>query len=285
MIAFNGEILNRKDFTISAGNRAFRYGDGVFETIRVSQGCVLWADMHFERLSNAIRILQLLPDLQWSQHHFEKDIIRLCDANGLSNARIRLSLFRNEGGYYTPLTNRASVLMESEALDHSLFTMNSKGLSVDLFPDIHKSFSVLSALKSINAQIYVLAGIYKRNKGLGDILLLNNAERIAEAGASNIFAVQKNKLITPPLSEACVDGIMRKVMIRVAEKQGITVIEAPLTIDSLLNADELLLTNSIQGVRWVRSFREKHFGNQLGTQLISHLNDFVEEYCRKKMSK
>ncbi len=283
-ISFNGKILKRNDFTISPTNRAFRYGDGVFETIRVSKGCVLWAEHHFARLSNASDVLQLIRENNWSQDQLEHQILHLCEANEHihTDARIRLSMYRNEGGYYTPLTNKSSVLIESEAIDQNRFTLNTKGISVDIFPDIPKVYNRLSALKSINAQIYILAGIYKRNKGLGDVMLLNQEGRVAEATASNIFIVQNHNLITPHLSEACVDGVMRRVIIECALESGLTVKEKSVTIDHLLTADELLLTNTIQGVRWARTFREKRYGNHLGNKLTGMLNDYAEEYKRKK---
>ncbi len=286
MLSFNGEILRSEDFSLSPENRAFRYGDGVFETIRVRQSRVLWAEHHFARLSHASEILQLIPDQEWTPARFQEMILQLYDANGHSgkDARIRLSMYRNEGGYYTPLTNKASILIESETLDQNLFEINTKGITIDVFPEPYKAFSSLSALKSINALIYVMAGIYKRNKGLGDVLLLNQEGRVAEATASNVFIIHNNKLITPSLSEACVDGIMRKVVIQIASDRGLTVREMPVTKELLLNADELLLTNAIQGIRWVRAFREKRFNNQMGTKLTDHLNEYARAYIRKNMA-
>ncbi len=287
LLSLNGNILNREDFTISPANRAFRYGDGVFETIRVSSGCVLWAEHHFARLSHASDILQFIPDQKWSQQLLTDHVLQLCKANRHSDgdARVRLSMYRNEGGYYTPLTNKASVLIESEALDQTHFSLNTKGISVDIFSEIPKAYNTLSALKSTNAQIYVLAGIHKRNKGIGDAILLNQEGRIAEATASNLFVVQNDKLITPSLSEACVDGVMRKIIIQLARENGFAVKETSVTTDRLLLADELLLTNAIQGIRWVRSFREKRFGNRLGNKLTGLLNDYAAEYIRKKTAR
>lgn len=283
MISFNGQILNRDEFTISPGNRAFRYGDGVFETIRVSRGCVLWAEYHFSRLSRASETLQLINDPEWSLDRFKEIIFKICGANNLLNrdARIRLSMFRNEGGYYTPLTNKASILIEVEALDQNHFTINAKGISVEIFPDIPKVFSKLSALKSINSQIYVMASIHKRNKGFGDVLLLNQEGQVAEATASNVFSVQNNKIITPSLPEACVDGVMRRVLIQLARENGISVSEGSVTSDQLLLADELFLTNSIQGIRWVRDFRNKRYSNQMATKLTGLLNGLAVDYVAK----
>lgn len=283
MISFNGQILNRDEFTISLANRAFRYGDGVFETIRVSRGCILWAEHHFLRLSNASETLQLINDQEWSLSRFKEYILQLCDANNLleADARIRLSMFRNEGGYYMPLTNKASILIESEEIDQKQFTINAKGVSVDIFPDIQKPYSMLSSLKSINSQIYVMAAIYKRNKGYGDIILLNQEGRVAEATSSNVFSVYPNKIITPSLSEACVDGIMRKVIIELARINGFHVSEEFVTSEQLLQADEIFLTNTIQGIRWVRDFRGKRYSNQMATKLTSLLNGYAVDYIAK----
>lgn len=282
-LSLNGKILDREAFTISPGNRAFRYGDGVFETIRVKAGHVLWSEHHVNRLIRASSVLQLIPEQEWTYEHLQDIVRQLCQSNGYgnTNVRVRLSMYRNEGGYYTPLTNKASILIEAEPLDQSMFTLNTRGISIDLYSDIKKAYSTLSALKSINSQIYVLAGIHKRNKGLGDAILLNQDERIAEATASNVFLVKLGKLYTPGLSEACVDGVMRKVIIQLASSNAIQVIESPISIDRLIHADEVFLTNAIQGIKWVRTFRDNRYGNQMSTRLTELLNKYAEQYVTK----
>ncbi len=181
MYSLNGQIIQQDEFSLTPANRAFRYGDGVFETIRVAGGRVLWSPLHFARVTKAAAMLHLNLTEQWALPYFEEVITALVTANHgeCCHARVRFSLFREDGGRYAPITNNASFLIESEGLDQSFFELNNKGLLIDIYPEIRKQGNMLSGLKSINAQLYVLASIYRRDKDLGDILILNEEGFVA----------------------------------------------------------------------------------------------------------
>lgn len=273
-ISFNGKIIRRDEFAISPQNRAFRYGDGVFESIRMHGGVTLWEDLHFKRLQKAARKLHLKMIPGWSETSFNTYLSDLYQANHANEkaARIRLSLFRNDGGLYTPLTNNASIVIESEPIDHDAFALNAIGLSIGVYDEIPKPINALSSVKSINALIYVLTCIRKRDLGLGDMLLLNDQGMIAEASSSNIFMVKDGQLITPALSQGCVEGVMRTVVMELAGDIGMRVKETSIALNELNDADEVLLTNAIQGVRWVSQFNGKKYQNKMATALVEALN-------------
>jgi branched-chain amino acid aminotransferase len=276
-ISLNGHIIHQPDLHISAQNRAFRYGDGVFESIRIHENSILWEDLHFRRLHKAASQLHLKMMPGWSQVRFRAFLTELYRANHKEDkaARIRLSLFRNEGGYYTPETDYASLLIESEPLHHDVCDLNATGLTLGIYDEIRKPFNILSGLKSINAQLYVLACIYKRDHGYDDVLLLNDEEMIAEATSSNVFIVRHNQLLTPALSQACVEGIMRAVVTELAGDTGISVTETKIAFADLEEADEILLTNAIQGIRWVRQFGHKKYNNQVAIRLAEALKEKI----------
>ncbi len=275
MLSFNGHLVSRKDFGLSTANRAFRYGDGIFESIRMRRGQIMWLKHHYSRLNKSIAALHMNMPADWSAEHFEKTTSTLFHANHKpdSTARIRLAVFRNDGGLYTPFTNNASYLIESETIDQDNYVLNTKGLLVLPYLDIKKASNILSPLKSINAQLYVLAAIYKRNRGFGDALILNEEGMIAEATASNVFIYKAGKLITPALSQACVEGVMRAVVIEIAHEQGIPILETKISLDDLASAEEVFLTNAVQGIRWVKEFRGKRFGNEMAEWLTAQLNE------------
>lgn len=275
MLSFNGHHIRRDNFSLSTTNRAFRYGDGVFESMRVSRGQIPWLDHHYQRLTKSITALQMnMPD-KWSGEYFENTIKALFHANHnpQCSARVRFSVFRNDGGLYTPFTNNASFLIESEAIDQEHYVLNTKGISVVPYTDIKKAFNILSPFKSINAQLYVLAAIFKRNLGFGDALILNEEGMVAEATSSNVFIYKSGKLITPALSQACIAGVMRAVVIEIAHQQGIAIIETRISLEDLASAEEVFLTNAVQGIRWVKEFKGKRFGNQLAAKLTDQLNE------------
>ncbi len=227
--------------------RAFLYGDLLFETIRVYDEKICFIDKHYQRLKRSAELLQF--DLKaFSQQIFEQEI--QSSLGGIKNARVRFVMYRNSKGYYTPNTN--DVKWEVEILPLDVNEKVCKNLGV--FNEYKKPCNQLSNIKSGNALVYVMAGLYAKNNKFDDCIILNEHGRIAEVISSNLFLVKGNKLITPPLTEGCVDGVMRKVLIESATEKGIYVEELPLTTNELLQAHEVFLTNSIHGIIPVKSF-------------------------------
>ncbi len=277
-ILYNGNMLDKASFALPPDNRAFRYGDGVFESMRVVGGKVLWPEKHFDRLRVSAKLLKMQLPAGWSAGFLQDCAAALYEANHPNDpaARFRLALFRSGGGLYAPLCNKASYLIESEALGQAGFSLNTRGAHIGLFADLCKPVNAFSPLKTINAQLYVMAGIYKRENGLGDCLLLNNIGHVVEASASNIFVAGKGKIITPPLSEGCVDGVMRSVIIEMAAKYGLDLSEEALPPVLLEEAEEVFLTNAVQGIRWVGSYGNKRYYNGLSRKLNGLLNEMAD---------
>ncbi len=275
MISFNGHLMPRDGFGLSPENRSFRYGDGLFETIRVENGKVYWSERHFKRLTKGAELLKLqLPN---GYHHelFVSDILEVCRHNHDEEtaSRVRFSLFRNEGGYYTPKLNTATFLIETNQVQGSGYMLNRRGLLVDVFEDFYKPCHALSNIKTASALIYVMAGLFSKGKKLDDCLLINDERLLAEATSSNLFLVKDQRIITPSLDQACVEGVMRSVIIEIASAEGFQVEERPVEKWELPEADEIFLTNVISGIRWVVGFREKRYYNKTAQKLIQALNN------------
>ncbi|MBL0032393.1 MAG: aminotransferase class IV family protein [Bacteroidetes bacterium] len=276
-VNFNGNIIEAGQPIFTASNRAFRYGDAVFETIRLMNGEILFFEKHLARLASSMELLGMNGHDDLTFHNLYLSIRHLDQVNNLKgNGRIRLEVFRNDGGLYTPQTNNVSYLIEVSALSNRNFRLNETGLKIDLYTDIKKPVSRLSNLKSSNALYYVMAGLYKNKSNSGDCLVLNTDGRIAEAISSNIFLLDDGIFYTPSLDEACVAGVMREVLIAHLKKQGKTVIEKGITVDDLLKADEIFLSDVIHGLRWVGAFRTKRYFNNFSTKLIKELNDLYQ---------
>ena len=111
--------------------------------------------------------------------------------------------------------------------------------------------------------MYVMAGISKQSMKLDECFILNETGNIIESISSNVFAVKNGTLYTPPLSEGCIAGVMRKQIIHLATENKILTFESPLTTYTLMNADEIFLTNSVQGVQWIGQFRDKFYTNKM----------------------
>ena len=138
--------------------------------------------------------------------------------------------------------------------------LNSNGLIIDVYPDARKVCDQFSNIKSNNFLPYVMAALYAKNIKVNDCLLLNNFDRIADSTIANIFFIKDAVIYTSPLSEGCVAGVMRRFIIEKFSSK-FAIIEKPFSIDELQNADEVFLTNSIKGIRWVKQFRNTIYSN------------------------
>lgn len=265
---YNGVISERGDKVIDIHNRSFRYGDGLFESMRWENGDIPFLDYHIERLTKGMNILKLESAKLFDAFFVRQQVAQLVKKNNLQGlVRIRLNVFRDGGGLYAPETNKAAFLIEAEALTGLVNSHNSAGLIIDVFRDHKKPINDFSQIKSNNALLYVMAGIYRKSHGLDEVILLNDNGLLCEASGSNVFVWYRNTLYTPALSEGCVDGVMRRVVMEVALKNDIPVIEAQINAEILNEAEELFLTNAVHGMQWVLGYQKKRFFNKLSKDL------------------
>lgn len=276
-ISYNGRCLPLKGFGLPPSNRAFHYGDGVFETMRVQDGALLWHKRHFDRLCRSAAMLQMILPERFDAATMRDQVLELYRMNHLEGgaARVRFSLFRGDGGLYTPVSNKTSYTIESDGIAGPGYRFNDEGLKVDIYPDLGKPLGAISNLKTSSALLFVMASLYKARKNLDDCLILNQQGAVSEATSSNVFLVKGPELSTPGLDQACVDGVMRSVILDLAVRVGMRVREAPLHLVHLKEADELFLTNTVSGIRWVRRFRHTTYGNQVAASLGRELWETV----------
>ncbi len=272
----NGTIVSASEPVVTARNRSFRYGDALFESIRFTNSKPQFLKEHLQRLYTGMKVLKMQIDSLYSESFFENAILELAQINSITtDGRIRLTVYRNDGGLYTPDNNSVSFLIEIIPLEAKGYILNQKGFTVDLFNDFKKQQNALSSIKSANSIIYVLAGIYKSQQQLDDCIILNDQSHIIESISSNIFAVKNGVLYTPPIADGCVDGVMRKKIIEIAQANRIAVYEISVMQNVLLGADELFFTNAINGIRWVVAYKQKRYFNNTSKKLIEKLNELV----------
>ena len=270
----NRELVPAHLAIIKAGNRSFRYGDGIFETIRIANGKIQFYEQHFRRLIASMDAVKLEGSPGFTDRWLRSEIEKVAQKNNVRHgARVRLTVFLGEGGFYAPRTNAAEFIIECEPIEQNVFELNVKGYNVDIFPDYKRTMNRLSNIKSNNALLFVLAGVYRRQNNLDECIILNTNFSIAESISSNIFAVKNGVLYTPPITEGCIDGVMRQQVIAIAKNNKIAVYEVPLAMNVLLNSDELFLTNAINGLRWIAAYKAKRFVNEMSKLLTTKLNE------------
>ncbi|HET6990170.1 MAG TPA: aminotransferase class IV, partial [Bacteroidia bacterium] len=162
--------------------------------------------------------------------------------------------------------------LEMWPFDHNEYVLNDKGMSVELYQDIRKPINKLSTLKTANSQLYVLAALYAKKMNVDDAILINHNGNVIEATGSSLFAVKNGVLYTSPLSEGCVAGVMRGVIMEIAKENRIAVYEVPLPLSIMLNSDEIFLTNAVRGIQWVSSYKAKRYFNNTAKKFQELLN-------------
>ncbi len=275
-LLLNGELKDAEAAIFTGHNRMFRYGDGLFESMRMINGKLSFSKKHMQRLLTGVQLLQLrLPD-NFLTNSLDSWAKKLWDENGTPpGARLRLSVYRNDGGYYAPESNDASWLLELWPMEQDQYAINEKGISVELYQDIRKPINKLSTLKTANAELYVLAALHATAMNVDDAVLINQNGNVIEATGSNLFAVKNGVLYTAPLSEGCVAGVMRSMIMEIAQANRIAVYEVPLPLSILLNSDEIFLSNAVKGITWVGAYRQKRYFSQTARKLNELLNKSV----------
>ena len=270
-INYNGRMLDEQEPVIKASDRSYRYGDGVFETIKVWKSKILLAELHFERLMFSLQTLKINRPKLVTPERLKNEILELCGRNKCEDAaRVRLSISRGAGGLYDSDDN-FQYLIECSTLTGTSSKLNENGVIIDIFPHARKSIDIFSNLKSSNYLPYTMAALYAKEKNLNDCLLLNMHDRICDATIANVFWVKDKTVFTPPLSEGCVAGVMRRYLIEKLATVGQSLKEEELGIRNLENADEVFFTNAIYGIRWVKQFRENIYDNKISEKLYTEI--------------
>lgn len=276
MINFNGDSNAQENMLTQ--NRAFLYGDAVFETLKIVQGKVLFLEDHYFRLMASMRILRMEIPMNFTMEYFEEQLLSVVKNNGFSDAaRARITVYRNDGGYYLPTTNEISFLIHTSPLENQLYAFEKKKCEVDLYKDFYIGKQLLSTLKTTNKIIHVTASIYAKENALDTCILLNDAKNVVEVLHGNVFMLLGNKLVTPPISEGCINGIMRKQVLFIARKiEGLEVVEEVISPFDLQKADELFFTNVIRGIQPITKYRKKEFTTSIANRILEALNELVK---------
>lgn len=269
MINFNGVLTDKSDF-ITPSNRALLYGDAVFETFKVVDNKILFLEDHYFRLMSSMRILRMKIPMNFTLEYLEEQIISLTlKLNIANNARVRMTVFRKDGGLYAPETNEVSFIITAKENLSREYLLKKENYEVELFKDFHVSKHLISSLKTTNKIIQVVASVFAKENGFDDCILINDEKNVVETISGNIFMVLDNQIITPPVSDGCLNGIMRKQVINeLKSSTDFNVIENSISPFDLQKADELFLTNVITGIQPITKYRKKSYTTEVSEMLL-----------------
>jgi branched-chain amino acid aminotransferase len=269
MINFNSELYTKENIQLTTDNRGFKYGDGIFETIKVVNKKVIFWEDHYFRLMASMRMLRMKIPMEFTLEFLEQEILKTVDSlEKAVSFRVRLNVFRKDGGLYTPKTNAINYLIEASETNAQTKTI----YEIDVFKDFYSYSGLLSTVKTNNRMLNTLASIYAEENDLDNCVLLNERKGVVEVANGNIFIVKDTVVKTPALTEGCIKGIVRNKVIEILTKnQDFTIKETAISPFEIQKADEVFITNAIVGIQVVTKYKKKYFTTELGNKLHANL--------------
>lgn len=284
-INLNGSVVTANHPHFFSGNRSLRYGDGLFETMQLRNGEILFFQDHLARLFDGMDAIGLekKSDFTSTSAYFYKVIYDLLIANKIqANVIIRLQLFRKADGFYEPSGDEYEFFIELLQVPEGSFTWTGKGITAGIYQEWKKGIHPAMNFKTTSSLLYVMAARWKRDMQLGDVIILNEKGNVCDAASSNIFFIRKGKVVTPSLNEGGINGVVRKNLIQLINLRQLTNItgsveERTVTEDELLQSDEIFITNISRGIRPVEKIGEKSFSSRLTEEIAVEFYNSLEK--------
>lgn len=255
-VVIDGKTIHKPSTLLLS--RGMRYGDGFFETMRWHKQSILHWHLHWQRIQDTCQALFLPWPLHLKETDILNDIHSLCSKKKIAaHARVRINFFRGVGGIFED--NSLHYLIEVWPFTNT-YTWNENGLDTDVFLHTWKNYSPLAKYKTNNALVYALGGIWSKKNKLNDAIIINDKQAIVETAIGNIFFVRHDdQIVTPAISEGCIDGIMRNVIMNHAAQLGYHIVETTVKVDELDIYKEVFMTNAIKGVQWIKAIGKKTY--------------------------
>jgi len=246
-VCLNGEIVERDAAKVSAFDRSFLYGDGLFETVRAYGGAPFMLAEHLARMANSAEALGIAMP---TEGDVATVVGRLIEMNELADAYVRITLSRgtHTGQLVPDEPLRPTLLIDVRELHPYPAEMVERGATVVISSSVHNSASHVSRHKTTSYLAGILARREAKERGADEAILLDHAGHVAEGAASNVFCVRGGRLLTPPLDMNILPGVTRGCVIELARESGIEAAEARFGAEELKTADEVFLTNSLMEV-------------------------------------
>ncbi|WP_296636601.1 aminotransferase class IV [Polaribacter sp.] len=269
MVNYNGKLLAAENLNISLENRGFKYGDSIFETIKIQHNKIVFWEDHYFRLMSSMRMLRMKIPLKFTLEFLEQEIIKTVNASNLNNlSRVRLNVYRKDCGYYTPHTNDIDYTIEVS----EIASIKKDKYNIDVFKDFYNFSGLLSTVKTNNRMVNTLASIYAKENDLDNCVLVNERKGVVEVTNGNIFILKGDTIKTPSLEEGCIKGVVRKKVIEIISKnKEYTIEETSISPFEIQKADEVFITNAIVGVQPVTNYKKKSFSIDFGNKISQSL--------------
>ena len=263
---FNGQLVN--SLSVLDKNRAFYYGDGVFDTLKYKNNKFYYLEEHYLRLLASMRQLRMEIPQNFTLEYWYKELSNTLKANNIEDVRLRTTVWRHSDGLYHPKVSSINFLIECSPLFDDIKSPYTLGV----YKDYYLNTNSIDNLKTTNRLSNVLASIYMQENSFDNVLMLNINKTVAGACNANLFCVSKNRIYSPPLSDGCLNGIIRaQLLTKFAKKTSYEFTEKSISIADVLSADEVFLTNSIVHIQPITHFKRQTYSTKLSEELMSLL--------------
>ncbi len=275
MVNCNGALLDKDSNFLNHTNRAFRYGDALFEDVRVVNGRPVFWEEHYFRLMSSMRILRMEIPMQFTMEYLESELLRTIEANDLVQkpALLSFGVFRDPEMDITPNSNEVSYVMSVSELASPFYIMDETPYEVELFRDYFVNPDMLSRLDTNNKTLEVVASIFAQENGSAACIVLNTEKRLVGTALGSLFLVKGGQVKTPPLSDGAKNNVLRKKLMAIIHSlESYEMEEASITPFELQKADELFVLNTSIGIRPITKYRKKVYTKEVAKDLLGKLN-------------
>jgi branched-subunit amino acid aminotransferase/4-amino-4-deoxychorismate lyase len=272
LVYLNGKMINQANALVSVDNRSFRYGDGFFETIKcINNQFPLWK-YHEQRIFDSLETLSFQKQGYFTGNFLKEIILELVKKNQVGKlARVRVTIFRGNGGIYDEISQRPNLLIQTWPLNPENNKLNDNGLVIGEYVGGFKAADAFANLKSNNYLLYAMAALHAKKEHWNDALLYNHRGTCCDATIANLWIIKNGQVITPPLTDGPVAGTMRRFLLENLAAAGFNAIEKTISKTDLVEADEVFLSNAIYGIKWVKQFEDQVFQQDITTAIHARL--------------
>ena len=269
-------LLSKEDHFNS--NRAFLYGDGIFESFLLIDKRIPLFSLHFERMKDGLTGLGIETPPNLGKEALQSEILDHClNERQWTNAVLRLTAFRRSEGGYSPSRNELGLHLKASPIAESDILQLVGPIKTGIYRKEKKGMGELSPYKTCSSLLYVMASRWAEENKLDDALIINNSNEIIESSNSNLYLLRGKSIILPSISSGPVDGIMRKVLQVVCTWMPYDwkELDRGFTLEEIHEADELFLTNSIRGLRSIVDCEGKDYDSRIGNLLAEALREYI----------
>ncbi len=281
-IYMNDGLVDKSEAMVSVFDHGLLYGDGIFEGIRLYDGCVFKLEEHLERLEYSAKAIML--EMPWSRQELSDAVCETCRANNLTNGYIRLVVTRGVGSLGLSIKNcdRPQLIIIADTIQLYPKEFYENGLKIITVPTRRCNPAALPpTVKSLNYLNNILAKIEAQHLGYHEAIMLNDQGYVAECTGDNVFIVHKGELITPSASAGALKGITRDTALSIAEELGIPWREANMTRYDVWIAEELFLTGTAAEIVPIVEVDARPIGNGKPGPVTAK---FLESFRRRSSS-